>query len=101
MNLHKVRPWIALVAVAVLAGSGSFFVNKFIRSIYKKQTSSSEKYDELEFTIIHRPHITYLIDTKYSLCFATRKPDFQDLVQIECPDRMWEDAGNGKNRRKR
>lgn len=51
-----------------------------------------DKFDELEFAVIHRPHLTYFIDTKYFLCFATRKPDYQDLVQFICPERMWKEV---------
>lgn len=44
----------------------------------------AKSYTELQFRVIHRPHITYLVDLRYMLCFATRKPDYQDLVQFEC-----------------
>lgn len=51
-----------------------------------------ETFDELEFVVIHRPHLTYFMDVKYLLCFATRKPDYQDLVQFHCPERMWKEV---------
>lgn len=51
-----------------------------------------DKYEELEFVVVHRPQLTYFVDTKYFLCFATRKPDYQDLVQFICPERMWKDV---------
>ena len=48
--------------------------------------SKGQKFDELEFIVVHRPHLTYLVDPRYQLCFATRKPDFQDLVQFTCTE---------------
>lgn len=54
--------------------------------------SVKEQFDELEFVTIHRPHLTYFIDVKYMLCFATRKPTYQDLVLFDCPDRLWKEA---------
>lgn len=50
--------------------------------------AAPERYDELQFEVLHRPHVTYLIDRRYRLCFATRKPDYQDLVQVQCTDRL-------------
>ena len=52
-------------------------------------------FDELEFVVIHRPHLTYFVDLKYLLCFATRKPDYQDLVQFHCPERVWQEIREG------
>ena len=51
-----------------------------------------DKFDELEFVVVHRPHVTYLVDVKYFMCFATRKPDFQDLVKFHCPERLWKEV---------
>lgn len=54
----------------------------------QKGLQSPEKYDELEFVVVHRPQITYFVDVKYNLCFATRKPNYQDLVEFQCSDRL-------------
>lgn len=53
------------------------------------------KFDELEFVVVHRPHLTYFVDIKYLTCFATRKPQYQDLVEFQCPDRLLQEAMGG------
>lgn len=51
-----------------------------------------EKYDELEFVVVHRPHITYFVDFKYMLCWATLKPTYQDLKDFTCTERLLNEA---------
>lgn len=63
-----------------------------------KKKEPSEEYNELEFVVVHRPQLTYFVDMKYFLCFATRKPDYQDLVQFSCPERMLKDVENSLQR---
>ena len=54
-----------------------------------------EKYEELEFVMIHRPQVTYFVDLKFMLCFATLKPDYADLVEFRCPDYLLRHAAGG------
>jgi hypothetical protein len=84
----KITIWLVLIAILffVVIAEIVYLVT------FNKPPNTSEAYNELEFTVIHRPHITYLVDTKYLLCFATRKPQYQDLVQIECPEKMWKEV---------
>ena len=51
-----------------------------------------EKYDELQFVMVHRPHVTYFVDTQYMLCFATLKPEYRDLAPFECSDALLKDV---------
>lgn len=48
--------------------------------------NSGEKYNALDFMMVNRPHVTYFVDTRYMLCFATLKPTYRDLVPFECSD---------------
>ncbi len=87
--------YIIIVALVVLPIGFMFFK----KNHDDRNTGLKEKFNELEFVVIHRPHLTYFVDMKYFLCFATRKPDYQDLVQFVCPERMWkevEDSLQGK-----
>lgn len=59
-----------------------------------------EKFDELEFVVVHRPHVTYFVDMKYFMCFATRKPNYQDLVFFHCPERLWREVADKRKRPK-
>lgn len=64
-------------------------------------SSAKERYDELEFVVIHRPQITYFVDLKHTLCFATRKPNYKDLVEFPCPERLWKEAELKEKKKKK
>lgn len=85
----------ALVAVGIMAYLAClvFFASVLNTECGEKPgIPAVEKYDELEFVVVHRPHVTYFVDIKFSLCFATRKPDYQDLVKFTCTDRLMKEV---------
>lgn len=92
MNRRKAIFFLAYIAIVILVVLPISVV--LLKETGDKDTDSGlkEKFEELEFVVIHRPHLTYFVDMKYFLCFATRKPDYQDLVQFVCPERMWKDV---------
>lgn len=81
--------WSSLVVIAALAAG--IVLGSQTRPC-RSQGGIKEDFDELEFRVIHRPHVTYFVDLRYALCFATRKPDYQDLVQLGCTERLVQDA---------
>lgn len=58
----------------------------FVRHQRKEEKRQGEVYKKLEFRVIHRPHVTYFVDLKYMLCFATTKPEHHGIGQIQCTD---------------
>ena len=76
---------LALIVGYIIAISWGAFV------VYQKwglPKKKGEEYSRLEFRIVHRPHVTYFVDLKYMLCFATTKPTHTGLLQIPCTDSL-------------
>ena len=79
----------ALGAAALLA---SILYALAIKDKGERTSGIKTKFDELEFVVVHRPYLTYFVDVKYLVCFATHKPEHQGLVEFRCPDRLLQEA---------
>lgn len=92
----KNKPLVALVIATAVV-----FVVVFIRGAIIRwrnrpaDRAVKEKYEELQFVVVHRPDVTYFVDFRYLLCFATRKPNYNDLVRFKCPDLLLREAMGG------
>lgn len=99
---HGPARWILLAGACVAIGALTYVASVGMGQFFaEKQVRPPEKYDELEFVVVHRPHVTYFVDIKYTLCFATRKPNYQDLVQFRCTERLWQEVKAGHRGGKR
>lgn len=83
----------AAVLMAAVLYSAALMTGDRIEA--KRTSGIKEKFEELEFVVVHRPHLTYFVDLKYKLCFATRKPEYQDLAEFPCPERLSKEATGG------
>jgi hypothetical protein len=83
---------IAVVAAIMIAMGGRPVALPGIPD--KGSSGIPDDYDELQFTTVHRPLVTYFVDRRYGLCFATRKPDYQDLVQLSCTPNLLSATGS-------
>ena len=84
--------WAAVILAAALYSAALMIGDKVSA---KRTPGIKEKFKELEFVVVHRPHLTYFVDMKYGLCFATRKPKYQDLAAFSCPERLLKEATGG------
>lgn len=50
----------------------------------KSNSGIPDDYSELQFSVIHRPLVTYLIDRRYQVCLAVGRPGYRDLVRLPC-----------------
>lgn len=89
-----VFPAVSITAVILLATIAWGMVI-ILASKRPAAVTAPERYSELQFAVLHRPHVTYFVDRRYRLCFATRKPDYQDLVQFDCSERLLVEATAG------
>lgn len=92
------RRWMAfwLAASALFLVAATAIVTYAVALVVRSQRDASgirERFDLLEFVTIHRPHLTYHVDSRHMLCFATRKPSTcRGLVQFDCPVTLLEQA---------
>lgn len=87
------RYWgLVVLGILLLLGGLGLTMMMSVCTVKEENPGVKTTFDELEFVVVHRPHLTYFIDMKYLLCFATRKPNYQDLAQFHCPENLWKEV---------
>ncbi len=96
--------WLLLLAGLLSLAPGTALL-LWVSGVFSAPKSGAsgikERFDELEFIVIHRPHLTYFVDLKYRLCFATRKPAYEGLSEFQCPDYLLLEAEHGEQKKEK